>query len=367
MGVSVIFKIFKTLVPLCVVAMIATNMAALAADEPTEAQAGANAVQRVDVLYMTLRNQAGAASNTPYYGGQRDQLHAGVCSMEFSPIWGLQQIADKAPFYIPGQNEELKEVQQWPQDRFWREVGDFSGHNDGNAVFYIHGYNIGFEKSCRRAAIFQRSLNLHDRMILFSWPADGNFLKYTYDEADLDWSVPHLVSVLERLIAALGNDRLDVVAHSLGARGVFQALIRMGGRRPAQLLLNELVLVAPDIDADIFRYELDGLRPLVKRITLYASENDKALKLSQEIHGYPRLGQAGEYLTILDGVETIDISALNMRRISGHIYHLYHPVVIADLTRLLETGAGAGQRPGLKAAVKNGIAYWLLKSLVPEG
>ena len=62
--------------------------------------------------------------------------------------------------------------------------------DNGNVVIYIHGYKIDFEKSCRRSAVFQRALGLQDRLLLFSWPADGNMLKYTWDEADLIWSVP---------------------------------------------------------------------------------------------------------------------------------------------------------------------------------
>jgi esterase/lipase superfamily enzyme len=350
------------IVLLCVILSAGIASGADAPTEPAEqASGGESPVEQVDVLYLTLRNKAAGRFFNPHYGGRRDQLRAGVCSMEFKPIWGMRDIAESAPFYIPDQSKDLKTVTEWPESRFWESVSAFKPSDDGNIVLYIHGYNIGFEKSCRNAAIFQRALNLHDRLFLFSWPADGNFLKYPYDEADLVWSVPYLANVLEGIFDRVGNENLDVVAHSLGARGVVRALAKMACGRPATPLLNELILVAPDIDTAIFKQELPALLTAVKRITLYVSENDKALALSQDVHGYPRLGQAGEHLSVLEGIETIDISLSGTRRLSGHIYHLFNPAVIKDLTRLLATGDPASQRPGLEAASLNCQPFWRLQ------
>ena len=347
---------------LCIIALGGIATEAAATDEPMEHKSNdENPMEQVDVFYLTLRNQTEGKFSTQYYGGQRDQLRAGICSLEFKSIWGLTDIADAMPFYIPDESKKLKEVSEWSEYRFWKEIRAFNKSNEGNIVLYIHGYNIGFEKSCRRAAMFQRSLNLHDRMILFSWPADGNFLKYTYDEADLVWSVPYLINILDGIVKRVGNDKLDVVAHSLGARGVVQALARMACVSPSAALLNELVLVTPDIDAEIFKNDLPILLKAAKRITLYVSENDKALALSHEIHGYPRLGEAGENLTILEGIDTIDISASGKRRLSGHIYHIFNPAVIDDLTVLLETGKPASARPDLQASSWNGIPFWRMR------
>jgi esterase/lipase superfamily enzyme len=179
-------------------------------------------------------------------------------------------------------------------------------------------------------------------------------------EADLMWSVPYLARFIDEIVKRGGRGRVDVVAYSLGVRGAVQALARMAYREASDSILNELVLVAPDIDTAIFQQELPLIRKTALRITVYASDNDKALKVSHDVHGYPRLGMAGEYLTVLEGVETIDVSPLEMRRFSGHIYHLFNPEVTEDLTRLLCTGKPAGQRPGLQAAENNGLPFWRL-------
>jgi len=312
----------------------------------------------IPVPFVTVRNRTEDSKSSEYFEGTRGQLSAGICTVSFSPIWGLDEIAESAPFYIPDETIKLTDFDEIKLDQLFHEIAQFSQKDNGNIVIYIHGYNIDFEKSCRRSALFQRALGLDDRLLLFSWPADGNMLKYTWDEADLVWSVPHIAQFIEEVIRKAGNRKVDMVAHSLGARGAVQALARLAYNKPATPILNELVLIAPDIDTDIFRQELPVIKSSVNRVTVYVSENDKALRLSHEVHGYPRLGEAGENLTVLEGVETIDISSISNRRISGHLYHLFNPEVIEDLKQLLHTGEAASRRPSLKEAHHDNLPYW---------
>jgi pimeloyl-ACP methyl ester carboxylesterase len=314
----------------------------------------------VSVLYATLRNHERKESPGEFYGDSRGQLNTGVCNMEFKPVNGLKQLADSMPFYIPDRIRSLRGIDEFPQEEFWKRLEATIARDNGNLVFYIHGYNIGFEKACTRAATFQRELDLHGRMLLFSWPANGNVLTYTHDEADLAWSVYHLEKFLTQLSNRFGSSRIDLVAHSLGARGVLDALTRIDCCNPSKQLFNELVLVAPDVDSQIFLQRLPQLRPLVRRITLYASKNDNALKLSHEVHGSSRLGEAGKMLTLDPGIETIDVSAQNARTVSGHIYHLHNPMVIADIKQLIDEGKGASQRTSLEEKSLHGVRFWNL-------
>lgn len=319
--------------------------------------------EKLPVSFVTLRNRTESNLPTEYFGGTRSQFRAGTCTVSFSPIWKLDQIAEAVPFHIPDEKIDVADIGETSLEHFYNKVGSFAQRDNGNIVIYIHGYNIDFEKSCRQTAILQRALGLHDRLILLSWPADGNMLKYTWDESDLVWSVPYMVQFFEEIAKRAGNEKVDVVAHSLGARGAVQALARIGYSESAESIINELVLVAPDMDSDVFRQELPLIQKTVNRITVYVSEKDKALKLSHEVHGYPRLGMSGEYLTVLKGVETIDISLIGIRKISGHLYHLFNPEVKEDLTNLLHTGVSAKKRPALKTMNQNGLPYW---QMIPQ-
>jgi esterase/lipase superfamily enzyme len=358
MGKSTSWIVITAVLGVCLAASAATVFPAEAQEEGNSTLSGSG--EHLSVPFVTLRNRTGSSSPEDYFGGTRGEPRAGFCTVAFSPIRGLGEIAEAVPFYIPDEQIELTEVRETPLKDLFSGVETFLDGDNGNVVIYIHGYKIDFEKSCERSAIFQRALGLHDRLLLFSWPADGNMLKYTWDESDLIWSVPYLARFIDEIVRRAGKGKVDVVAHSLGARGAVQALARMAYRDSATSILNELVLIAPDIDTDIFRQELPLVRKTAIRITVYASDNDKALKLSHEVHGYPRLGMAGEHLTVLEGVETIDISAVGTRRLSGHIYHLFNPEVIEDLTQLLHTGKPAAQRPGLQAVENDGLTSWRL-------
>ena len=352
-----------TIIFIQVILQVPTACFSQAGEQEFQQEEGAVARQPeiVDVPFVTLRNRTGSTDTAEWFDGSRGEMSSGSCQVRFSPIWGLEDIAGSAPFYIPDERIELTAIQEVPMEMLFQEIEQFSRSDNGNLVLYIHGYNIDFEKGCRRSALFQRALGLQDRLLLFSWPADGNMLKYTWDEADLVWSVPHIADFLETLVARTGTGKVDLVAHSLGGRGAVHALVRMAYREQSEPLLNELVLIAPDIDSDTFKQELELLSRMVRRITLYVSDNDKALRLSQEVHGYPRLGQAGENLRVLEGVETIDISQISTRRVSGHLYHLFNPEVIDDLTLLLHSGQPASQRPGLQSAVHNSMPYYQMK------
>lgn len=317
------------------------------------------------VWFFTLRNKIGGESDNEFYGGMRSKLRSGCFRIDFAPIPGIKEISEAAPFYLPGERITLQGIEEHPEAKVFREIKGFADNQQGNVIIYIHGYNIGFEKGCRQAAVFQRALDERHRVVLFSWPADGDLLKYTRDEADLMWSVPRMAAFFKRLVQLVGPGKVNVVAHSLGARGAVMALISIACTVSDGPFLNELVLMAPDLDSDVFRDIWPEIKQLAQRTTLYVSEKDKALKLSKEVHGYPRLGQAGEYLTVLPGLETIDVSLTVNRRASGHLYHLYTPEVVADLAELLDNGQSAGKRPNMIPARANGIPYWQVKPNTP--
>ncbi len=328
----------------------------------TEEKAGE---PQTTVWFITLRNKVEGESSNEFYGGMRGKLRSGCFRIDFSPIPGLKEISEAAPFYLPGERINLDRVEEKPEAKVLQEIKSFADSQQGNLVIYIHGYNIGFEKGCRQAAVFQRAKDERHRVILFSWPADGDLLKYTRDEADLEWSVFYMAAFFKHLVQLVGLGKVNVVAHSLGARGAVMALLRIACTPPDGPFLNELVLMAPDIDSDAFRDIWPEIKQLAQRTTVYVSEKDRALKLSRELHGYPRLGEAGAHLTVLPGMETVDVSLTVNRRASGHLYHLYTPEVVADLAELLDNGQFAGKRPNMIPAEVNGIPYWLVKPNAP--
>lgn len=307
------------------------------------------------VRLVTLRNTTGNGEPAEHFGEGRDTLRAALCETQWTPIEVLGTLSRNSPLYIPSEDVDTVAVTEQPLDDFLREYR--GAVSDARPVVYVHGYNVGFEKSCHRAARFAENLQLGERLLLFSWPSDGGTLDYTRDEADLFWSVAHLGEVLGRMEELFGRGGFDVFAHSLGARGATFALSLL--TEPADTpLVDRLVLAAPDIDADIFRQLLPRLRRQAAHITVYLSGRDSALAVSREVHGYPRLGQAGDHIVDLPGVEVIDVSDLPVRRVTGHLYHLYNEPVFSDIGELLNKRLGAADRTLPRPVDPTLSSYW---------
>ena len=347
--------------PLFVLLPVAASMASMQGcnSETTQAETEAAALEHGaengllrTVPFLTLRNKTGSDEAKEFFGGERDTLHAGICELARTPINSLQAIAKKAPFHIPDEIVKLDAIRELSTGDFWQRLKTTAG---GQApVLYLHGFYISFERGCRRALTVKESLELEGRFALFSWPSDGVLTNYTHDEADLYWSVYPLREVLADMIDRFGTGNINIVAHSLGTRGVMLALVLMAQvHQDDKPLINQVVLIAPDIDAGIFKQYLPLIRPLVRNMTVYVSSKDSPLALSQQVHGYPRLGEAGEHLENLRGIEIIDISDIPMRAPSGHLYHLNQSIMTEDLDQLINENKPAAQRRNLKQSGEN--------------
>lgn len=363
-------NLFTHLTPTLSWLLVVWTMAACAPNASSEtARADSRSVQHNgsagtesrSVPFLTLRNRSGGDDPANYFGGKRSFLKAGYCNLSRTPINSLKAIADKAPFHIPDEIVRLDSVTDAAIEDFWQTLRATS---DGQApVLYMHGFYISFERGCRRAMILQESLGLQGRFVHFSWPSDGAILNYTHDEADLYWSVAPLRDVLADMTSRFGAGKSNLVAHSLGTRGVMLALVLLAQAQRENPLFNQVVLIAPDIDVGIFRQYLPLIRPLVRNMTVYVSDSDSPLALSRQVHGYARLGEAGEHLDGLDGVEIIDLSDIPPRKPSGHVYHLYQSLVTEDLDQLINGNKPAAQRRNLERISDD---RWRLRRTEPK-
>ena len=82
---------------------------------------------------------------------------------------------------------------------------------------------------------------------------------------------------------------------------------------------------------------------MAERVTLYASSNDEALRLSKKLHGYPRAGEAGRDIVILPGMDTVDCTAVDTSLL-GHSYYGDSGSVLSDIVEVLEDAKPADQR-----------------------
>lgn len=202
---------------------------------------------------------------------------------------------------------------------------------DTGITLYVHGYNIGLGRACREARVFARRTGHQGPVLLFSWPASRAILTYHRDAARFDASKPALADVLAELGRRYGRERVNVVAHSMGAR-VVEAVV--SDLEPGEGRFANLVLIAPDVDRNRFVELLPELGRRVRDITVLVSERDRLLLLSETVHLAERLGRADGI--DVQGVEVIDVTDLGNAGFGGHLYHLTNASVGRAIGAILD-------------------------------
>src|SRR5262249_1711358 len=146
--------------------------------------------------------------------------------------------------------------------------------------------------------------------LVFSWPSQGKALPLDYrrDERNAELADDDLKKVIGDVLASSPNVTLHIIAHSMGNRVVSSALQQLGATSPAKL--DQVAMVAPDIDAELFRRAAGKIAAAARHVTLYASSSDAALKLSQTFAGYSRAGQGGAQVVVVPGIDTVDASSV---------------------------------------------------------
>ena len=271
----------------------------------------------VDVRFVTNRALVKSSRIGDYFGDDHGDLTAGSCRV------GIEAGKDRG---------KVLRVDTRSMNTIFTDVAP------GLFVIYVHGYGEYFAKNCWRAALLQARLGLDDRMLLFSWPS-SSYLTYAGDAKDLERSVDELNTLLTLAADAVGHERLVLMAHSMGSRGLVAALRE---RSDDSAKFHSAIFVAPDIRRDVFRDNVQMLQQKVSDITVYMSDHDRVLWLSTTVNVSGRLGVASEF--DLEHANVVDISPTGSNDISGHLYHMLNPAVIEDLRALLGTDpAGSGR------------------------
>jgi len=300
------------------------------------------------------------------YGSERGTLERGFCEVSIPKqhkLGGLEgpSVLRLEFFEDPKRDIMLREVSPVAADEFFSDLGEcVSGARSQSAFVFVHGYNVSFERAARRTAQMAYDLKFDGAPIFFSWPSQGKLQKYTVDEAAAAWAAPDLKEFLVEVAERCGVRHLHLIAHSMGNRVLTAALRDLSGSSEAELpMFDEVVLTAPDIDADVFRRDLaPKIVRTAKRVTLYASSHDEALALSKQVHGYPRAGDTGGLLVVLPGIDTIDVSNVDTSLI-GHAYYGSNGTVLADLFGLLHEAKAPSERKWLQSTPFGELTYWI--------
>src|ERR1700730_18489762 len=247
-----------------------------------------------------------------------------------------------------------------------------------HVTILVHGFNVSFQSATGfyqkiSDSLFTGTKSLNGLCILYDWPSLGSALGYEPDRAHARACAADLADVLSAMFdylvlkqnAAIKNPdnackaKVSMIAHSMGNYVLQKAMAAAWTRKNQPLLaslLNQLVMVAADVDNDLFDAGApdnnDGaaIVNLTYRITALYSGRDSVLGLSAGLKhfGTRRLGRSGlanrppliTQLPATDNVWDVDCSSFFPDSVNGEAIHgaYFDTPKVIDLMREILRG-----------------------------
>ncbi|MEW4563256.1 alpha/beta hydrolase [Bremerella sp. JC770] len=305
------------------------------------------------------------SNDSVVYGKEQGDLQLGTCKISIPKTHQAGQL--EAPSVLHWEFEEkqedhvmLMEVKSQEEQEFFDMLKSRVEASPGrDLLIFIHGYNVTFEDAARRTAQISHDLEFQGAPVFFSWPSQGELLGYVTDRGNSFWTASHLKEFLLKVHQHSGAQSVHLIAHSMGNRAFGTAVEALAqDLQQNQKIFNEVILAAPDVDARVFQEKIaPSLTSMAHHVTLYASQNDVALMASRAVNGYPRAGDVGANILILNGIDTIDVTQIDTS-LMGHAYYGDNTTVISDIYALLQNARMPTQRQWLRDISSPGGMYW---------
>lgn len=236
------------------------------------------------------------------------------------------------------------------------------GETPAHTLVFIHGFKADLKIALNTLReLHNRYVVPHDspveNIVLFTWPAKANLLKYRDDARDAVKSG----YALARSYAAMKDffkktfvterqkqcqQKIHLMCHSMGNR-VLESMITSLNEMNVEVTstFGEILLVASDIDYDA----LEKPRPLYRlldvgeRVHVYYHNNDQALGISELTkNAFNRLGRWGakNTLGLPDDVYQADVTDIRddkglQNRVVHHWYYTNSNTVVNDIIEVL--------------------------------
>ena len=227
-----------------------------------------------------------------------EHLTFGAFDSEIEPTLGLGMWVNQGRWVV---DEEIRTGNLRPLDApglvaELRTMVEASPHR--GLLVLVHGYRTDFDFALRATAFLAHVLDIDAPVLVFDWPANqgSSLAGYRRARAMAEASGADLAETLELLAREVGAERLWLMANSLGAQVVVDAvgvLNEDADWADPEPELHRVILTAPDVArAELDRGLRAGLQAVAARSVVYVSSNDRALLVSRVVNRARRLGES---------------------------------------------------------------------------
>jgi len=206
-------------------------------------------------------------------------------------------------------------------------------------LLFVHGFNTNYPEAFYRQAQMMHDFGTEGVGVTYAWASAASAFGYVHDRDSVLFARDGLVRLLMQLRQSRA-DRVVIVAHSMGALLVMEALrsMALAGDAPPWGKLGGVFLVSPDLAVDVFLSQAAAIGTLPQPFGIFTSRQDRALRLSAGLSGQAdRLGSMPDAAQVAD----VDVTVYNLDRIDGgdalhHMTALSSPASIAILSQMRE-------------------------------
>jgi esterase/lipase superfamily enzyme len=259
----------------------------------------AEGTSRVSILAATTRQRSTTDPGEMFSGGRAADVSYAAVTVSIPPDSSRQFGDVQWPTSVPGDpsHDFVTVSADYLDKRAFVAALTASTKQSGprNVLVFVHGFNNRFDDAVYRFAQIVHDSKAPGIPVLFTWPSLGEekLRAYTYDRESANYSRDALEELLDLLSSNPNVKGINIVAHSMGNWVTLEALrsrsIRLG--RIGDKIKN-VMLVAADVDVDVFRTQIRRMGSQRPRFSLFVSQKDEALAFSQFIwDGVPRVGE----------------------------------------------------------------------------
>lgn len=319
----------------------------------------------IDIFYATGREfETLDGEATRYTNKWANEISYGKTRISIPGAHEIGEIERPGWFSQNDPNEHVlvQSTKVLPQKQYFSEL-ESKLNEPGSLLVFVHGYNVSFTDAALRTGQMAFDLKFRGVPIFYSWPSKGDVKSYAADGNTIEWSKKNIEHFLKQLLNETTASNIYLVGHSMGTRGLTQAYIEVMEQVPeAKERIKEVILAAPDIDAKIFKRDIaPKMLEAGAPVTMYVSSRDNALKASEQINGsVARAGIGGDKISVINGIETVDISALGMGALNHSTFADVRSV-INDMYSIIHYSKRAVDRAGLEPVQTESGVYWKMR------
>jgi esterase/lipase superfamily enzyme len=254
---------------------------------------------RVPILVATTRKKAVEDPGSMFGGERADALGYAAITVSIPPDRKVGHV--QWPAMLPGDPKRdfvTLSAEYIDQRAFAATIVETARRTkQPRVLIFVHGFNNRFDDAVYRFAQIVHDSKAEAVPVLFTWPSRGNveLKSYTYDRESANYSRDALEGLIDQIASSPHIKEVHLLAHSMGSHVTLEALRGRSMRRaPGGDKVKQAMLVAPDVDVDVFRATIKRMGPNRPKMLLFASRDDGALSLSKQIWGgVDRIGEVG--------------------------------------------------------------------------